>query len=121
MTARTLTDDDLQALADRVADRLLERSIPAVAYADTATIARMLAVSEDWVRDHAAELHAVRLGADNGPLRFRVDRVLDAIEARRVAATTAPAPPRRPGPVIGYRNQDLEADLPHPDRAPVAR
>ena len=45
----------------------------------------MLGVSEDWVRDHAAELGAIRVGdGPRGMLRFEAARVRTALERRRV-------------------------------------
>jgi len=58
----------------------------------------MLAVSEDWVRDHAAELGAIRVGdSTRGPLRFDHDRVAAALDRRRVGRPEPARRPRRPG------------------------
>jgi hypothetical protein len=56
---------------DRVAERLADMARDPVRLYDTRAVARMLAVSEDWVREHAAELGAMRVGdSPRGPLRF---------------------------------------------------
>ena len=45
----------------------------------------MLAVSEEWVREHAAELGAIRVGdGPKGALRFDAARVRAALERRRL-------------------------------------
>lgn len=67
-------------------------------YFDTAWVAAHLAVSEDWVRAHAAELGGIRLGGSRGPLRFEPARVDAAMDARRLRPAAAAAPARRPGP-----------------------
>jgi hypothetical protein len=59
----------------------------------------MLAVSEDWVRDHAAELGAIRVGdSSRGPLRFDSKKVAAAIDRRRDGRPQPARRPRRPGP-----------------------
>jgi hypothetical protein len=98
-----LHPDDIEAIALRLADLLKDAPPRRPQYLDTAAVARMLNASEEWVRDHAAELGAVRLGdGPRGPLRFDPARVTEAIESRRLARrarprTAAPAhqePPR---------------------------
>jgi hypothetical protein len=80
-----LDADDIGAIARQVAE-LLARCGAAPRYLDTAAVARMLGCSGEWVRDHAAELGAVRLGdGPKGALRFDVERVEEALERRRVA------------------------------------
>jgi hypothetical protein len=45
----------------------------------------MLAVSEEWVREHAAELGAIRVGdGPKGVLRFDAARVRAGLECRRL-------------------------------------
>jgi hypothetical protein len=64
----------------------------------TAEVAEMLAMSPEWVREHAAELGAMRLGdGPKGHLRFDEERVLAAMEKRRVAAAQPQTPRARPG------------------------
>lgn len=61
----------------------------------TADVATELAVSEDWVRDHAGELGAIRIGDPrNGPLRFEPDAIDAYKQSRRIRRPpTAPAWP----------------------------
>jgi hypothetical protein len=96
MTER-LHPDDLDALADRIAERLAT-FLPALAAAaseahgtvDVATVARELGMSRDWVYRHADELGAERRG--NGPkARLRFD-----LERARAAFSGPAGPP--PGP-----------------------
>jgi hypothetical protein len=78
----TLDDDDVEAIAERVALKLLAGGAQR-ALVDVAAIARMLGVSVDYVYGHAAELGGVRLGT--GPkARWRFDP--------RVAATALGGP-----------------------------
>jgi hypothetical protein len=82
-------------------------------YMTTREVAEMIQMSDDWVREHAAELGGIRLGDSRfGALRFEADRVADAMEARRLE------PPkrgrrRRPGPARKYAG-DVEL-LPLPE------
>jgi hypothetical protein len=95
---------DVEAVAARLADAVAG-GLPARGYVDTATVAAFLSVSQDWVRRHAAELGAIRVGdSPRGPLRFDVRRVQGAVERRRLG----PPPERRrrrPGPA---RAADVE-------------
>jgi len=102
---RSLTPEDVDAIAQRVVE-LLPGSARPEGMLDTAAVAQFVGVSEDYVRDHAGELGAVRVGdSPRGALRFDRRRVLDALEARRVAPD--PAAPRRPGPRHGPRDVEL--------------
>jgi hypothetical protein len=75
----------VERIADRVAELLADRDRDPLRLVDTATVARMLAVSDDWVRDHAAELGAIRVGdGPKGALRFDAGRVRAALERRRL-------------------------------------
>ena len=91
-----MSEEAVDEIARRVVELLQDR-VPA-RYANTATVALSLAVSEDWVRDHAGELGAIRIGdGPRGELRFDLRRVEQAMARRRVGE-----PPvrrgRRPGP-----------------------
>ena len=80
-----MTDAMLEAFAQRVAELVGDVVREPVHLVDSQAVARMLDVSEDWVRDHAAELGAIRVGdGPNGMLRFEVGRVRTALERRRV-------------------------------------
>ena len=72
---------------DRTPERLLT----------VAEVARWLALGEDWVREHVAELGGVKLGDDpRSPLRFTRSGVEHWIEEHRLRpAAGAPAPPIR--------------------------
>ena len=58
--------DTIEALARCVAQRVAELVVAtgpsAPRLVSTATVAEMLGVSTDWVRDHATELRAFRVG-----------------------------------------------------------
>lgn len=92
MTARPPHPDELNAFADLVAERVVEllhgnnagvAGARTRALVDANEVARRFGVSPQWARQHADELHAVRLGS--GPrarLRFDPVRVEDALTAR---------------------------------------
>ena len=74
-----------EEIARRVAELVDDRIREPFRLLDTKTLARMLAVSEEWVREHAAELGAVRVGdGPKGALRFDAARVREALERRRI-------------------------------------
>jgi hypothetical protein len=60
----------------------------------TAQVADRLAMSEEWVREHAAALGAIRAGGSRAPLRFEPARIEAWIERQRLA--TSPASRTRP-------------------------
>ena len=67
----------------------------------TRAMAARLSASEDYVREHAAEFGAIRLGGPRSPLRFDPERVEQALERRRLTyhePKPEPEPKRRPGP-----------------------
>jgi hypothetical protein len=83
---RTLTNGDVEAIADALARKVAEivgaRSTT-FRLVDARELAEELGVSTDYVYAHAAELGAMRLGA--GPkarIRFDLDRARHALEAR---------------------------------------
>jgi hypothetical protein len=79
--AEVATEEIARRVAELVADRIREP----LRLLDTRTVARMLAVSEEWVREHAAELGAIRVGdGPKGALRFDAARVRAALERRRL-------------------------------------
>jgi hypothetical protein len=65
-----VSDSDVEAVARRVVELLADAGVAGRGFVDTAQVARCYGVSEDWVRSHAVELGAVRLGDTRGPLRF---------------------------------------------------
>lgn len=82
-----LSPDDVEAVARRVVELLQEGDVaPRVGMVGTAAIARMVGMSEDWVRDHAGDLGAVRAGAGSrGELRFDVEVVRERLAMRRLS------------------------------------
>lgn len=79
-----LSDEDLTRLADLVADRLAERLRPRTepVLLTARQVAERFGVSAEWVRDHAQELHVVRLGGGRRPrLRFDAAKVTEAMTA----------------------------------------
>jgi hypothetical protein len=87
--ANARTQEAAEATAEEIARRVAElvddRIRETFRLVDTKTVARMLAVSEEWVREHAAELGAVRVGdGPKGALRFDAARVRAALERRRL-------------------------------------
>jgi hypothetical protein len=84
--AEVATEEIARRVAELVADRIREP----LRLLDTRTVARMLAVSEEWVREHAAELGAIRVGdGPKGALRFDAARVRAALERRRLSQPKA--------------------------------
>jgi hypothetical protein len=86
---RRLHPDDVAAIASQVADRLVVPQHPRLV--DTATLAEVLGVSPGFVRAHADQLGAVRIG--NGPkarLRFDIDQARAAL-ARASSASPSKA------------------------------
>lgn len=80
-----VTEAATEEIARRVAELIADRVREPFHLLDTQTVARMLAVSEEWVREHAAELGAIRVGdGPKGALRFDVARVRAALDRRRI-------------------------------------
>lgn len=104
--AGILSQEDVDAIAARVAELIMpDRGV----LMDTAQTARLLGVTPEWVRGHAAELGGTRLGdGPRSPLRFDERRVMEAIDRRRLACEQpARQLRRRPGP----RRQAADVDL----------
>jgi hypothetical protein len=104
----------VEAIARRVAELLSDHGREPFRLLATPVVARMLAVSEAWVRDHAAELGAIRVGdGPKGALRFDVGRVRAELERRRVERPRE-ASRRRPGPrrrSLGVTPTAIPADV----------
>jgi hypothetical protein len=78
-----MTPEEMDQLADLVADRVREQPPPA--YLSTAGVASLIGVSDAWVRAHSGELGAIRVGDQrHGVLRFDPADVHRAMERRRV-------------------------------------
>lgn len=91
-----LSDEDLDAIADRVADRMGRRRL-GLATADE--LADELRVEVGWVYEHQAELGAIRLGSGKrAPLRFNLDRVRALLDDGALGPNVehAPRPTGRP-------------------------
>lgn len=85
MTA-PLTSEDIDELADAIADRLGDASerLVAPAVVDAATLASRLGVSSQWVRDHAEDLGGWRLGdGPKAPYRFDAHTAIRAMRISR--------------------------------------
>ena len=97
----TLTDDQLAALAERVAEMLSAKTAPAQAggLVDAATIAAALGVSREWVYDHADQLAGVKVGTGDRPRRRF--SLADALAAFEPAGEPTRATPRRRQPSNG--------------------
>jgi hypothetical protein len=92
-----VTEAAAEEIARRIAELVTDRVREPFHLLDTQTVARMLAVSEEWVREHAAELGAIRVGdGPKGALRFDAVRVRAALDRRRIDRTNE-TPQRRPG------------------------
>lgn len=65
----------------------------------TREVAELLAVSEEFVREHAAEIGGIRLTDSNrSPLRFESKRIDEWKDRRRLEPPPTLRPRRRPGP-----------------------
>ena len=102
MTAGRLHPDDLAEIVQAVTAEITARimgtaSTGTTRYCDTRTAAKTLNVSESYVREHAHELGAVRLG--NGPrarLRFDLDALTQGLPAGTPDPNPAPGAAPRP-------------------------
>jgi hypothetical protein len=97
MADRALTEEDVDAIARRVVQLLPRAGVPHLL--NVPEVAEYVSMSIDWVREHAAELGGVRLGAGSrGELRFEGAKVAAYVEKRRLAAEEQKSARRRPGP-----------------------
>jgi hypothetical protein len=93
MSTVRLADDQLERLADLVAERL--RGQPSSGQlVSAAAIARELGVTRQWVYEHRDQLGAVRLGAKGARLRFDPERARQALDVPPTPAKP-PAPRRK--------------------------
>ena len=96
MIALRLDQDDVEAIAERVAD-LLGRVAPATSserWLSTAEVAAAFGRSPEWVRDHASELGGRKIGGPRAPWRFPA-ACLDAAVDQATTLPDPPAPARR--------------------------
>jgi hypothetical protein len=92
-----LDDDDIEAIANRVADKLRPRAAGLVGVQE---VARVLGMSRGWVYRNAELLGARRLGdGRKPPLRFDLAQTLERAQKLGIDARTSevPAAPRRRG------------------------
>ena len=96
-----MTSDEINRIADAVADRLapLFGNIPgnnSDELIDASEVARRFNVDRSWVYSNANKLDAVRLGSGDRPrLRFDPETVAAAIGRPRRVERSAPGPARR--------------------------
>ncbi|WP_249021055.1 hypothetical protein [Conexibacter sp. S30A1] len=94
MSALDLSSEQLERLADLIADRLAARA--AGELIDASELARRLGRSRDFVYAHGERLGAVRLGDGDRPrLAFRWPQVLDKLDGTERQRQPAPVAPRR--------------------------
>jgi hypothetical protein len=80
-----VTQGAVEQIAQRVVELLGAEARKPFRLLDTEAVAGMLGVSEEWVRDHAVELGAIRIGdGPKGALRFDVARIRGALNSRRL-------------------------------------
>lgn len=94
--ALRLDPDDVEAIAERVAE-LLGRGAPLAAserWLSTSEVAAAFGRSQEWVRDHAAELGGRKIGGPRAPWRFPA-ACLDAAVNRATAVVEPLARSRR--------------------------
>jgi hypothetical protein len=102
-----LEPEDIEAIAERVVERLTQESRPRVGIglATAAEVAELYGVSVSWVYANKSRLGAVLLG--DGPkarLRFNLERVARAVGATDSAPNAKrPGRPRRHGLPTGVR------------------
>jgi hypothetical protein len=122
-----LAAEDLELLADLVAERVLDRmgAAPASdappALIDAAEVARRLSKTPAWVREHADELGVIRLGDGPRPrLAFDPDRVAAALGSDdRLHREQAPRAPDVPAQPAVRRRRRRTANGHHPDLLPI--
>ena len=92
----TLTDDQLDGLAELVAERMRTRESSPAELVDAMTLARTLGVSRDTVYARSAELGGRRVGDGARPrLRFNLADALAAWHPSTAESPTRTAPRRR--------------------------
>lgn len=92
-----LDDEDIEAIADRVAAKL--RRPAGVDLIDADEVARMMGVKRGWVYANKRRLGAVPIGDGDKPrLRFRVETVRAVMAEGGEPRPNEPAPKRRGRP-----------------------
>jgi hypothetical protein len=90
MIALRLDPDDVEAIAERVAELLGRVSSPAASerWLSTAEVAAAFGRSPEWVRDHTSELGGRKIGGPRAPWRFPTACIDAAVDE-----ATRPEPP----------------------------
>lgn len=99
VVALELSDDQLDLIAERVAEKLRRSTSESRTFVDASELATHLKTSRDYIYAHAAELGGVRIGDGPRP-RWR----FDLARAREVCWADAPTPAR---PRLRPRRQTL--------------
>jgi len=89
----SLDAQDIDAIAEAVAARLVAKPDCQPRFIDAAAVARLLGVERDWVYEHASQLGGIRLGGSRGRLRFDRQAIVDQLarEADLGPAATTPS------------------------------
>lgn len=116
----------VEAIARRVVELLDERDDHGPAtprLVDAATLASVLAVTPEWIYDHAEQLGVRRLGTGKRPrLRFDVDEARAALAAPEASDAQPPDAPRTRRPTRRAAATDpARCSRADPDRARGAR
>ena len=93
LAARGMIDEaDIEAIADRVVEKLEARDRRGGGLIDARKLAAMLSVKRGWVYDHAEQLGAKRIGSGQRPrLRFDAEQAVRAAAALGADLENAPA------------------------------
>ena len=114
-----LDDDDIEAIANRVAEKLRPRADGLVGVQD---VARALGMSRGWVYRNADVLGARRIGAGRKPpLRFNLAVTLERAQGLGIGARVAdvaPPPRRRGRPPRGPLPAGVDMIVPRHGRRP---
>lgn len=109
MADRALTDADVAAIVERLADELEERRRRLVTARE---LAPLLGMDVEWVREHQHELGVIRVGDGPKPrLRFDPDVAIEALASR---AAPLSVPGRR---VRNLREPEVPLRRPRRNRA----
>lgn len=109
MSAARLHPDDLELLADLIAERLRPEPEPVLLTAQQ--VAERFGLSAEWVRDNASDLGVIRIGDGPRPrLRFEAEVVLSALrsreEGRRSPTRHVQQAPRGTAPIARAKSSD---------------
>jgi hypothetical protein len=118
LTAVALSDDQLERLADLIADRLAIRSDGELI--DAGQLAVRIGRNREFVYEHAQQLGAIPLGDGPRPrLAFRWPQVLDRLDDRPSSPSRPPAPRAtrsRPAKRATTDLLPIRGQAKHPDR-----